>query len=116
MYLYTYKSIRYLHPINGYHRLFQVVGLSRRLDKMKELADKLSDERGVLHPIECDLRNLEGTLEAFQRILEDFGPISILINNAAVLFPSNITGKIFTFGVKSFQIGNFQMEISKNFK
>lgn len=69
---------------------------------MKELADKLSEERGVLHPIECDLRNLEGTLEAFQKILEDFGPISILINNAAVLFPSNITGKTLAFTVKKF--------------
>lgn len=69
---------------------------------MNELADKLSYEKGVLHPVECDLRNLEGTLETFQRILEEYGPISILINNAAVLFPSNITGKIFTFSVKYF--------------
>lgn len=60
---------------------------------MKELAEKLSEEKGVLHPIECDLNNLEQTLETFQKILEDFGPISILVNNAAVLIPSNIRGK-----------------------
>lgn len=70
-----------------------MVGLSRSLDKMEELAEKLSEEKGVLHPIQCDLGDLEGVIEIFQKILEDFGPISILINNAAVLIPSNITGR-----------------------
>lgn len=59
---------------------------------MKEFAEKLSDEKGVLNPIECDLSNPEAILETFQKILVDFGPISILINNAGVLLPSNITG------------------------
>lgn len=66
--------------------------MSRSLDKMEELAEKLSEEKGVLHPIQCDLSDLEGVLENFQKVLEDFGPISILINNAAVLIPSNLTG------------------------
>lgn len=60
---------------------------------MKELAERLSDEKGVLYPMKCDLSEAENILETFQKILEDFGPISVLINNAAVLIPSNITGK-----------------------
>lgn len=60
---------------------------------MKELAEKLSQEKGILYPVECDLSNLEGILDTFQKILEEFGPISLLINNAAVLIPSSITGK-----------------------
>ncbi|XP_069684395.1 dehydrogenase/reductase SDR family member 11-like [Periplaneta americana] len=68
-------------------RGLRVAGLARRVDKIQELAQSLTDAPGTLHAIKCDLSKEEDILSAFSQI-EELGGVDILINNAGVLFES----------------------------
>ncbi|XP_053993970.1 uncharacterized short-chain type dehydrogenase/reductase y4vI-like [Hylaeus volcanicus] len=66
----------------------KVVGLSRRLDKLQELAKEL--DKDMFYPIECDLRKEEHIVNAFEWIQTKFGGADALINNAGVADQSMI--------------------------
>lgn len=59
-----------------------MVGLARRVDRIKELSTKLKRKPGKLHPLKCDVANETEVLSAFKWIKDNLGPIHILINNA----------------------------------
>ncbi|KAJ8971643.1 hypothetical protein NQ317_001392 [Molorchus minor] len=63
-----------------------VVGLARRSDKIDETARKLKDKKGRLYSYKADFSKEEDILRAFQWIKEKYGPVSILVNNASILY------------------------------
>ncbi|XP_055846058.1 farnesol dehydrogenase-like [Episyrphus balteatus] len=67
-----------------------VIGLARRVNKMKRLEDELQFRRGSFHSCECDISKLESIKAAFKWIEETFSKINILINNAGILKFSGI--------------------------
>ena len=50
-------------------------------------AERIQGAGGVALPVECDLRSPAAIEEAFAQTRSSLGPISVLVNNAAV-FPS----------------------------
>ncbi|XP_065203983.1 uncharacterized protein LOC135834074 [Planococcus citri] len=76
-----------------------VVGVARRIDRLKELAEKLNvaGKSARFYPLKCDI-TVENEIEkSFQWITSQLGPIAIMINNAGVLKPSllkDVTGEM----------------------
>ncbi|XP_017876985.1 farnesol dehydrogenase-like [Ceratina calcarata] len=66
-----------------------VVGLARRLENMKALANRMKSAKGTFHPIACDLRKEPEILAAFQKV-EKLGGADILVNNAGLAFVGKI--------------------------
>ncbi|XP_034489967.1 farnesol dehydrogenase-like [Drosophila innubila] len=63
-----------------------VVGLARRVERVKELQKSLpADRKDKLVPLYCDVGNEASVKEAFDVIEEKLGGIDILINNAGTL-------------------------------
>ncbi len=60
-----------------------IVPIARRLDKLKEVADEISKEFGVeTYPIQCDITDTDRVNAVVDEIMDKFGRIDILINNA----------------------------------
>ncbi len=57
------------------------------LSAAEDTAGQIESAGGVALPLECDLRDEEQIANAFGRAIATFGPIAVLVNNAAV-FPS----------------------------
>lgn len=76
---------------------FQVIGLARDLDAMKELSIKLSGERGKLYPYRCDMRIEAEILKAFAWIEKNLGAVSVLVNNAGLLQQTTLLGQVLYF-------------------
>lgn len=62
-----------------------VAGLARRVDRVKELAQKLGGEKGKLYAFKCDMTKEGDIISAFKEIISKLGNISILVNNAGIL-------------------------------
>lgn len=69
----------------------KVVGLARRVDRIEELAKKLEGKSGKLYAVRCDISREEDILKAFKWVKDNVGPVHILINNAGVIKPTNLT-------------------------
>ncbi|KAJ8971427.1 hypothetical protein NQ317_018162 [Molorchus minor] len=69
----------------------KVVGLARRKDRIEELSEKLIGKKGKLHALKADVTNEQELIEAFRWITQNLGPIHILINNAGLTQPTNLT-------------------------
>ncbi|MFL9830742.1 SDR family oxidoreductase [Flavobacterium sp. ST-87] len=62
---------------------------SRDLDKLKNTAAELeSDTGGTCLPLQCDVRHYEDVENMLQEVLNNFGKVDILLNNAAGNFIS----------------------------
>ncbi|XP_003699642.1 farnesol dehydrogenase [Megachile rotundata] len=61
-----------------------VVGIARRVDKIKALAEELKSKPGKLFPLQCDLCNQNDIMRTMEWIEKNLGAINILINNAAI--------------------------------
>ncbi|CAG9861410.1 unnamed protein product [Phyllotreta striolata] len=68
-----------------------VVGIARRIDKIEDLSRTLADQPGKLFALRCDVAKEEDILRSFRWITENVGPIHILINNAGLIRPTNLT-------------------------
>ncbi|KAK3927702.1 Farnesol dehydrogenase [Frankliniella fusca] len=62
-----------------------VVGVARRLERLKALAAKLAGQPGRLEPLQADLSTTEGVKRVFKWVDDNLGGISVLVNNAAVI-------------------------------
>ncbi|KAF2894110.1 hypothetical protein ILUMI_12064 [Ignelater luminosus] len=69
----------------------KVVGLARRVERIEELSKTLSNKPGKLYPIKCDIGVEEEILGVFKWIKDNLGPIHVLINNAGLIKPTNLT-------------------------
>ncbi|XP_060525371.1 farnesol dehydrogenase-like [Cylas formicarius] len=71
-----------------------VAGLARRKDRVEELAKQLSGEKGKLVAVQADLTKEQDIIAAFEYVLKNLGPVSILVNNAGLSkFSSLIDGE-----------------------
>lgn len=67
-----------------------VAGVARRLDRLQELSNDLSGEKGKLYAFKCDVANPDEIVSLFGHIDEKLGPIHVLINNAGVRYATNV--------------------------
>ncbi|MCJ7757608.1 MAG: SDR family oxidoreductase [Gillisia sp.] len=62
---------------------------SRDLEKLKNTAKELENETGGnCHPLQCDVRHYEEVEKMLEGVIEKFGSVDILLNNAAGNFIS----------------------------
>ena len=67
----------------------QVAISSRNLEKLEKVASELSETTGsTCFPVQCDVRNYEEVDRMKSEVLEKFGAVDVLINNAAGNFIS----------------------------
>lgn len=65
------------------HKHASIVPIARRLDKLQEVATAITEEFGVeAYPIRCDITSTEMVEAMVKEVMEKFGRIDILINNA----------------------------------
>lgn len=67
-----------------------VIGLARRADKIEQLKNELKNVSGEIHSHQCDITNEESIKTTFNWIVEKFGGINILINNAGIFRYTNL--------------------------
>ncbi|KAJ8921536.1 hypothetical protein NQ315_003156 [Exocentrus adspersus] len=67
----------------------QVAALARRKNRLEDLAQRLSNQKGEIFPIQVDVSKETDILSAFTWIKNNLGPIYILINNAGISPPSS---------------------------
>ncbi|XP_037039652.1 farnesol dehydrogenase-like [Bradysia coprophila] len=67
-----------------------VVGLARRDEKIVEYVRELGNTSGKVYARKCDISDQQSVKQTFQWIEQQFGSISILINNAAILYNGTI--------------------------
>lgn len=66
-----------------------VVITSRKIDVLEKTAAELSEQtKGNCFPVACDVRNYAEVENVFQKAIEKFGGVEILVNNAAGNFIS----------------------------
>ncbi|XP_065363199.1 farnesol dehydrogenase-like [Calliphora vicina] len=65
-----------------------VVGLARRQERIEQLRDTWPGEKEKqqrLHALKCDVRNEVEVVETFEKIVQEYGAIAVLINNAGIV-------------------------------
>ncbi|KAG5899361.1 hypothetical protein JTB14_036850 [Gonioctena quinquepunctata] len=67
-----------------------VVGLARRVDRMEELRDELVTKKTNFHPLKCDISKESDTQSAFKYVVDNIGPIHVLVNNAGCVTNSSL--------------------------
>lgn len=64
-----------------------VIALARRKEKIEEIVKDFDETfEGKIHAFKCDVSSLESIKETFKWIEDEFGTVSILINNAGCGF------------------------------
>ncbi|MBY0374132.1 MAG: 3-oxoacyl-[acyl-carrier-protein] reductase [Bryobacteraceae bacterium] len=63
---------------------FRLAIAARSLDKLEELATELRGQGAEVFVVELDLASPESIKEAFAKVTKEFGPISVLVNNAGI--------------------------------
>ena len=74
------EAIARLFASNGWH----VIGTGRRRERLARLAEELGE---AFHPLELDMRDVEGFEAAFGSIPAHFQAIDLLVNNAGLAPP-----------------------------
>lgn len=96
-----------------------IVALARRQNLVEEVANEIKKEYGVdAIGISCDITNTKQVEEAVKKVMDKFGRIDILINNAgtgAVAPAENITDEQFYNELNIDLFGSFRMarEVAK---
>lgn len=90
-----------------------IVPIARRMEKLEEVAADLRADYGVeVLPIRCDITQTEMVEDVVTKVMERFGRIDILINNAgtgAVAPAEDITDEQFDNEMKIDLFGTFKM-------
>ena len=63
---------------------FRLAIAARSLDKLEELATELRGQGAEVFVVELDLASPESIKAAFAKVAQEFGPISVLVNNAGI--------------------------------
>lgn len=69
-----------------------MAGIARRVDKVRELSNRLSGKSGQLYPFKADITNEKEIIETFQEISTTLGPIHILVNSAGLAQSTTLIG------------------------
>lgn len=90
-----------------------IVPVARREDKIQAVAKEIADEFGVeTYPVRCDVTDTENVNAVVKEVMDHFGRIDILINNAgtgAVAPAEDITDGQFSNEVDIDLFGTFRM-------
>ena len=68
----------------------KVISCARNFEKLQELASKLRNEKGEVHPYRCDLRKEEDILAMFEFVKQKFGVLHVCINNAGLAHKASL--------------------------
>ena len=63
----------------------KVVITARRQDKLDEEANKIRAMGGTVLAVKCDVSNEEEVIALVKKVVEEFGTVDVLLNNAGVL-------------------------------
>ena len=63
----------------------KVVITARRVEKLNEVAQKITNEGGEVYAVPCDVSKVEQVNEMVAKAVEKYGQIDVLVNNAGVL-------------------------------
>ena len=63
----------------------KVVITARRQDKLDEEANKIRSMGGTVLAVKCDVSNEEEVIALVKKVVEEFGTVDVLLNNAGVL-------------------------------
>lgn len=78
-----------------------VVGFARRQERVDELKTRLpGTAKGSLHSFKCDVQNEDEVVAAFAWVVQKFGGVDVLINNAGISKPGRLTGKDHTPAIR----------------
>lgn len=90
-----------------------IVPVARRLDKLEAVAKEISEEFGVeTFPIRCDITDTDMVNAMVQQVMDKFGRVDILINNAgtgAVAPAEDITDEQFDNELRIDLFGSFKV-------
>lgn len=64
--------------------------MARRVERVEELSQKVSNEKAKLYPLKADVSDEEQIKYIFKWCLENLGPVHILVNNAGVHFRTSL--------------------------
>ncbi|CAH1405123.1 unnamed protein product [Nezara viridula] len=70
----------------------KVAALARRIDRLTELENDLKGKGYIVKGYICDVQKEDDVKAAFKSIEEDFGAITLLVNNAGVNKPISLDG------------------------
>lgn len=68
----------------------QVVITGRKIEKLEKIAAEISEDGGKVHFIVCDNRDEEQVKSMIAEVIEKFGKLDGLVNNAGGQFPSTL--------------------------
>lgn len=71
---------------------FKVVAIARRVELIEKQKKQLAKEKGKVYPVQCDISENDKLVETFEWIEKNLGPISIIVNNAAVWPADSLLG------------------------
>ncbi|MBO5334515.1 MAG: SDR family oxidoreductase [Clostridia bacterium] len=63
----------------------KVVITARRVPQLEEVAAKIREEGGEVLPIPCDVSKVEDVEKMVAKVVETYGQVDVLVNNAGVL-------------------------------
>jgi NAD(P)-dependent dehydrogenase (short-subunit alcohol dehydrogenase family) len=63
----------------------KVVITARRVPQLEEVAEKIRANGGEVLPVPCDVSNVEAVEAMVAKVVETYGQIDVLVNNAGVL-------------------------------
>ena len=90
-----------------------IVPIARRLEKLEEVSKEITDTYGVeTYPLQCDITDTDRVNEVVDQILDKFGRIDIVINNAgtgAVAPAEDITDEQFDHECQIDLFGTFKV-------
>jgi len=90
-----------------------IIPIARRLEKLKEVAEAISNEFGVeTYPLRCDITETDMVEDVVKEVMDKYGRIDILINNAgtgAVAPAESITDEQFMNELNIDLFGSFKV-------
>ncbi len=90
----------------------QVIITGRKQEKLDHVIAEITEDGGKVKGVICDIRDEEQVKQSVAAIIEEFGPIHGLFNNAGGQFPAPleaISGKGFDAVVRNNLLGTFLM-------